>query len=68
MPLPFPVVLNSAAVNIEVHVSFLIRVFSRYIPRRWISISYGNSTYSFLRNLYTVLIVAAPISMLNNIV
>ena len=34
--------------------SFQIRVFFRYIPRRQISISCGNSIFSFLRNPHTL--------------
>ena len=46
--------VNSVSMNIGVHISFLITVFSGYVP--WISIagSYGNSIFSFLRNLCTV--------------
>ena len=39
-------IINSVCMNIGVHISFLITVFSGYVP--WISIagSYGNSIFS----------------------
>ena len=36
------VIVNSTAVNIRVHVSFQIRVFFRYMPRRGVAGSYDN--------------------------
>uniref|UniRef100_A0A8D1K6V9 Uncharacterized protein n=1 Tax=Sus scrofa TaxID=9823 RepID=A0A8D1K6V9_PIG len=46
---------NSAAMNIQVHVSFSRKVLSGYMPKNGLARSYGSYMYRFLGYLHTVL-------------
>ena len=54
-------IVNSAAMNIGVHVSFRIRVFSGYTPRSGIAASHGSSIFSFEGTSIEFFIVAVSI-------
>ena len=46
-------IVNSAAVNNGIHVSLSVLVYSGYMPRSGIAVSYGGFIPSFLRTLHT---------------
>ena len=48
-------IVNGAAMNMWVHVSFSRKLLSGYMPKSGIMGSYGSSMYGFLRYLQTVL-------------
>ena len=48
-------IVNNAAVDIEVHVPFQIRVVPAYMSKSVIAGPYDYSIFSFLRNFHTIL-------------
>ena len=55
-------IVNSASVNLGVHVPFSVKVLLRYMPRSEIAESYGSSLFSFLRYL-----ILFSIAVVNNL-
>ena len=53
-------IVNSAAMNFRMHVSFQMRVFLGYTPRSGVAGSYGNSVFSSEENSILFSLVAAP--------
>ena len=49
-----PALVNNAAMNIGVHVSFSVLISSGYMSRSGIAVSYGGFIPSFLRNFHNV--------------
>ena len=47
-------IVNSASVNIGVHISFRIMVFSGHMPRVGIASSYGSFIFVFVSSLHTI--------------
>ena len=47
-------IVNSAAVNMGIHMSFSVLVFSGYMPRSGIAGSYGGFIPSFLKTVYAI--------------
>ena len=59
-------IVNSAAINSGIHVSFSVLVSSGNMPRSGIAGSYGGFTPSFLQNLHIVFLVAVSIYIPTN--
>ena len=59
-------IVNSAALNISLHISFQIMIFSGYTPRSGIFRSYGCSIFIFKGNSILFSTVTIPVYIPNN--
>ena len=59
-------IVNSAAMNMQVHVSFLRKVLSGYMPKSGIAGSYGSSIFSFLSTSMLFSVEVVPIYIPTN--
>ena len=59
-------IVNSAAMNIGIHISFSMKLLSRYMPRSGIARSYGSCIFDFLGTFVEFSMVVVPIYILTN--
>ena len=59
-------IVNSAAMNSGICVSFSILVSSGYMPRSGIAGSYGSFILVFFRNLHTIILIYGCVNLLTH--